>query len=181
MGWSLFLIFILCWSFAFPHSGGEGKEISGLLIDWLELLDPEIDSLCTDLQDRLLFGKTSDVSSSKPSVDSASYLNAISICVLVLYFTSDPVGVVQVVVPYCHYADHVSEFDPTWDPQSSPLCSTFWIQHPFVLSDWFMSNRFKVDWKKHMVTGYLLINIHSMRKKEPNGKSNLPIASYPVS
>jgi len=29
----------------------------GLIIDWLELLDPEIDNLCTELQDKMLFGQ----------------------------------------------------------------------------------------------------------------------------
>lgn len=33
-----------------------GKQGLGLAIDWLELLDPEISSLCSDIQDRLLFG-----------------------------------------------------------------------------------------------------------------------------
>lgn len=38
----------------------------GLAIDWLELLDPEISSLCSDVQDRLLFGRVSDSPAETP-------------------------------------------------------------------------------------------------------------------
>lgn len=31
---------------------------SGLLVDWLEMLDPEVISSCPDLQQRLLFSRT---------------------------------------------------------------------------------------------------------------------------
>lgn len=30
---------------------------SGLLVDWLELLDPEVTSVCSDLQQKLLFAQ----------------------------------------------------------------------------------------------------------------------------
>ena len=43
-----------------------GSDISlGLIIDWLELLDPEIDSLSSELQDKLLFGKAAVQGSSE--------------------------------------------------------------------------------------------------------------------
>ncbi|XP_067931599.1 integrator complex subunit 1-like [Watersipora subatra] len=40
------------------QNGGSSPVFLGLLIDWLELLDPEITNLSSDLQDKLLFGKS---------------------------------------------------------------------------------------------------------------------------
>lgn len=38
------------------------KAYLGLIIDWLEILDPEMTSLCSDMQDKLLFGRMSGAS-----------------------------------------------------------------------------------------------------------------------
>uniref|UniRef100_A0A671RFA7 Integrator complex subunit 1-like n=1 Tax=Sinocyclocheilus anshuiensis TaxID=1608454 RepID=A0A671RFA7_9TELE len=34
-----------------------GRDANGLLVDWLELLDPEVTSVCSDLQQKLLFAQ----------------------------------------------------------------------------------------------------------------------------
>lgn len=49
----------------------ENKMSLGLIVDWMELLDPEIDSLSSDLQDKLLFG-VADSSPSSPSTSEIS-------------------------------------------------------------------------------------------------------------
>lgn len=36
----------------------DSRASLGLIIDWIELLDPEMTSLCSDVQDKLLFGQS---------------------------------------------------------------------------------------------------------------------------
>lgn len=51
----------ICINESFGLIFGSGSEVtksglsSGLLVDWLERLDPEVTSVCPDLQQKLLF------------------------------------------------------------------------------------------------------------------------------